>query len=352
MDLGARAVSPEALPNGWTCPAGQFLEGLAGVAPDFDSWRATEEAHLSRLMADLLQAAADRAEADRRFDAAAGFLTQGLARDPLSGSVLWRLMRIRMARKRPDIALRLYAEMESRLQAEFGTMPEAETRDLARDIRARRQAPSAEMRPAPNLQEGPRSASDPGRPALPDRPSIAVLPFKNLSDDAEQAYFADGVTEDIITELSRFRNLLVIARNSSFAFRRQTATLAQIADSLQVRFVLQGTLRRSERQVMVTARLIDSESGEHLWSDRDKRDIGDIFLLQEEFTRSVVGALAPQIELAEIARAQHVPRMRFRPVILRSGPRRPSTTRSDRAARICTSGHSGWPGSRSNAIRP
>ncbi|MGI3187306.1 BTAD domain-containing putative transcriptional regulator [Nioella aestuarii] len=311
MQVEALAASPDKLPQGWTSPRGQFLEGLSGLTPDFDNWRATEEMRLSRLISDLLRSAADRAENARRLDEAAGFLTRVLDRDPLDETTLRRLMRLRMAQKRPDIALGLYNEMEQRLKAELEALPEAETRELVREVRSRRLARAQPGAQAPEPRTTPDEGTERSRNLFPaanrDRPSVAVLPFENLSGDADQDYFADGVTEDIIAELSRFRNLLVIAPNSSFAFRRDGASLVNIADALRVRFLLQGSLRRSAQQIMVTARLIDTETGENVWSDRYRREIQDIFLLQEEITRSVVGALAPQIELAEMARAKRLP---------------------------------------------
>jgi TolB-like protein len=141
---------------------------------------------------------------------------------------------------------------------------------------------------------------------LPDKPSIAVLPFTNMSGDAEQEYFSDGITEDIITELSRFPTLFVIARNSSFAYKGQSVDLRRVAQELGVRFVLEGSIRRAGKRVRITGQLIDSETGNHIWAERYDRDLDDIFELQEEITRNVVGAIAPQIELAELDRVRRV----------------------------------------------
>jgi TolB-like protein len=139
---------------------------------------------------------------------------------------------------------------------------------------------------------------------LPDKPSIAVLPFNNMSGDPEQEYFSDGITEDIITELSRFSSLFVIARNSSFAYKGQAVDLRQVAQDFGVRFVLEGSIRRAGKRVRITAQLIDSETGKHIWAERYDRDLEDIFALQEEITQNVVGAIAPQIELAELERGR------------------------------------------------
>jgi adenylate cyclase len=141
-------------------------------------------------------------------------------------------------------------------------------------------------------------------PTPPDRPSIAVLPFVNFSGDPEQTYFSDGVTEDIITELSRFRSLLVIARNSSFAFREQPIDITEIARRLGVQYVLEGSVRRVGSRVRVTAQLIDAARGTHVWAERYDRDLADIFEVQDEVVRTVVATVAGRLEAAgaELAR--------------------------------------------------
>jgi TolB-like protein/Flp pilus assembly protein TadD len=168
--------------------------------------------------------------------------------------------------------------------------------------------------PEPNalLVEGLRKAAGPEEPLpLPDKPSIAVLPFANMSGDPEQEYFSDGITEDIITELSRFPSLFVIARNSSFSYKGKSVDVRQIARELGVRYVLEGSIRRAGNRVRITAQLIDSDTGNHLWAERYDRDLEDIFDLQDEITRNVVGAIAPQIELAEMARVRSVRSAKF-----------------------------------------
>jgi TolB-like protein len=141
----------------------------------------------------------------------------------------------------------------------------------------------------------------------PDRPSITVLPFQNLSGDAEQEYFADGVVEDIITALSRLRWLFVIARNSSFAFKGRAAGVKEIGQELGVRYVLEGSLRKSGNKVRITGQLIDATTGTHLWAERFEGALDDIFDLQDRIAESVVGAIAPQLERAEIERAKRKP---------------------------------------------
>ncbi len=142
---------------------------------------------------------------------------------------------------------------------------------------------------------------------LPDKPSIAVLPFQNLSGDPEQDYFADGVVEDIITAFSRVRWLFVIARNSSFTYRGRAVDVKQVGRELGVGYVLEGSVRSAADRVRITGQLIDATTGAHLWAERFEGTLDDIFELQDQIAASVVGAIAPQVELAEIERAKRKP---------------------------------------------
>jgi TolB-like protein len=142
---------------------------------------------------------------------------------------------------------------------------------------------------------------------LPDKPSIAVLPFDNMSGDPEQEYFSDGITEDIITELSRFSSLFVIARNSSFAFKGQSIDVKSIARELGVRYMLEGSVRRAGNRLRINAQLLDTEMATHIWAERYNGSTDDIFELQDEITRNIVGSIAPQIEIAEVERGRGLP---------------------------------------------
>src|SRR5262249_37560212 len=141
-------------------------------------------------------------------------------------------------------------------------------------------------------------------PPLPDKPSIAVLPFDNLSRDPEQEYFADGMVEEIITALSRFHGLFVIARNSSFAYKGRAVDVKQVGRELGGRYVLEGSVRKAGSRVRITGQLIDVSTGAHLWADRFEGGLEDIFDLQDQVTASVVGAIAPKLEQAEMERAK------------------------------------------------
>jgi TolB-like protein len=144
----------------------------------------------------------------------------------------------------------------------------------------------------------PGGAAATSRPALPlpSKPSIAVLPFQNMSGDPEQEYFADGMVEEITTALSRFRTLFVIARNSSFTYKGKAVDVKQVGRELGVRYVLEGSVRKAANRVRITAQLVDASTGAHLWADRIEGTIEDIFELQDQVTTSVVGQIAPKLE--------------------------------------------------------
>jgi TolB-like protein len=142
---------------------------------------------------------------------------------------------------------------------------------------------------------------------LPNRPSIAVLPFQNMSGDPEQEYFADGVVEEIITALSRFQQLFVIARNSSFTYKHRPVDVKQVGRELGVRYLLEGSVRRASSRIRITGQLIDAAMGTHLWADRFDGGVEDIFDLQDQVTARVVSAIAPKLEQAEIERAKRKP---------------------------------------------
>jgi adenylate cyclase len=149
-------------------------------------------------------------------------------------------------------------------------------------------------------QAGPQAATL----TIPDKPSLAVLPFDNMSGDPEQAFFADGIAEDIITGLSRFRSLFVIARNSSFTYKNTAVDVRSVGQQLGVRYVLEGSVRRVANRVRVTAQLVEAETGNHLWAENFDRELEDIFAVQDEITQRIVGALQPEIGAAEWERAR------------------------------------------------
>ncbi|MCA1441812.1 hypothetical protein I6F07_16615 [Ensifer sp. IC4062] len=139
---------------------------------------------------------------------------------------------------------------------------------------------------------------------MPDKPSIAVLPFVNMSSDRETDYFADGIVEDITTALSHIPRLFVVARNSSFTYKGRTVDVREVGRALGVRYVLEGSVRRSGDRLRLTGQLINASDGAHLWAERFDGKVRDLFDLQDDMTASIVGAIAPRLELAEVERAR------------------------------------------------
>jgi TolB-like protein len=183
--------------------------------------------------------------------------------------------------------------------------------DTGQDQRFIRTVPRKGFRFVGEVTEASNEASTdnatPRALALPDKPSIAVLPFVNMSGDAEQDYFADGMVEDIITALSHIRWLFVIARNSSFTYKGRSSDVKQIGQDLGVRYVLEGSVRRAANRVRITGQLVDAETGGHLWAERYEGALDDVFELQDRITQSVVGAIAQELERAEIERSKRKP---------------------------------------------
>jgi adenylate cyclase len=190
------------------------------------------------------------------------------------------------------ISAKVLDEVRGRLELREEDMGEVALKNIARPVRVFR------------IWQRDKVASRPRGPALPDKPSIAVLPFENMSGDAEQEYFGDGIAEDIITALSRVRGFFVIARNSSFAYKGKAVDIRQIARDLGVRYVLEGSVRKSGDRLRVTGQLIDASSGTHVWSERYDRDVTDIFAVQDEITENVVASIESQVYAAEHLRSE------------------------------------------------
>ncbi|MGE0422376.1 MAG: adenylate/guanylate cyclase domain-containing protein [Reyranellaceae bacterium] len=193
-----------------------------------------------------------------------------------------------------------------RLKTTFEDMGDLRLKNIERPIPTYRATWDAADWPAMGVEASlPPTPAVPAEPSLtlPDKPSIAVLPFTNMSGDPEQEYFTDGITEDIITELSRFRSLFVIARNSSFSYKGKSPDVRQVGRELGVRYVLEGSIRRAGGRIRITAQLIEAGTGSHIWAERYDRALEDVFEVQEEVTRAIVSALAPEIEATEQARA-------------------------------------------------
>jgi adenylate cyclase len=187
-----------------------------------------------------------------------------------------------------------------RLPYAFEDMGEQSVKNIARPVRVYRVLDRA-------VPVGQPLPGSPQALPLPDKPSVAVLPFTNMSGDPEQEFFADGIAEDIITALSRYPSLFVIARNSCFTYKGRAVDVKQVGRELGVRYVLEGSLRKSGNRIRVTAQLVEAETGKHVWAERYDRDLADIFALQDEIAEAVTIAIAPAIADAELRRAMRKP---------------------------------------------
>jgi adenylate cyclase len=189
-----------------------------------------------------------------------------------------------------------HRQIRGKVDITFENLGSQSLKNIAEPMRVWRVPNGLVAPPVPN-----RPPVDDAEPlALPDRPSIAVLPFQNMSGDPEQEYFADGIVDDITTALSRFKLVFVIARNSSFAYKGKAVDIKQIGRELGVRYVLEGSVRKAAGKVRITGQLIDATTGVHLWADRFEGDLSDIFALQDQMTEGVVSAIAPRMFQTEI----------------------------------------------------
>lgn len=194
-----------------------------------------------------------------------------------------------------------YRQVRSRLDLAISDLGETTLKNIVEPIRvyALQVGLAASAQPTPGAPVEPSTQL-----SLPEKPSIAVLPFQNMSGDAEQDYFADGMVEDILTGLARIKWLFVIARNSSFAYKGKSVDVKQAGHELGVRYVLEGSVRKMANRVRVTGQLVEAETGRHIWADRYDRTLDDVFALQDELTMSVVAAIEPSLRQAEIERVK------------------------------------------------
>src|SRR5271155_5805055 len=198
-----------------------------------------------------------------------------------------------------------YRQVKARLDLAVADLGATQLKNIAEPVRvySLQVGLPAQAKPAAPV-EAKSEEKPPARLALPDKPSIAVLPFQNMSGDAEQEYFVDGMVEDIITGLSRIKWLFVIARNSSFVYKGKAVDIRQVGRELGVRYVLEGGVRKAGGRLRVTGQLIDAETGAHLWADRFDGGIDDVFDLQDRITDKVIGIVEPSLHRSEIERAR------------------------------------------------
>ncbi len=272
---------------------GPLLDGHGVRDGAFEDWLSVERTRLHDLAVDVL----DRFAASQSGDAAIETAQRLLQLDPVREETHRLLMRLYAAAGQRAQALRQYQQCRDTLQRELQEKPDIETERLCRQIQD-------ETMPA--LETRATAAKPDPAPPPGSKPSIAVLPFTNLSGDPEQDYFSDGITEDIITELSRFRSLFVIARNSSFQFRDKAVDVRRVGRELGVQYVVEGSIRRSGERLRVTAQLIEAETGNHIWAERYDRDLHDIFDVQDELAHAVAATVSGRIDMAGRERSAHL----------------------------------------------
>jgi len=277
---------------------GDFLDGLDVRDEAFEDWR---RGRRQVLRAQAIQALASLVELQDGAQAIATALRL-LALDPLNEAAHRTLMRLYAASGERTMALKQYQACREILAAELELSPEPETERLMHEIRDG----AARTGEAMESAVGPKPSTLEPSP-LPDRPSIAVLPFTNMSGDAEQQYFSDGITEDIVTELSRFGMLEVVARNSAFVLRDQAIDVHEAGKALGARYLLEGSLRKIGNRIRLTTQLIDVESGKHVWAERYDRELEDIFAIQDDLTHAIVATLAGRLETADTERSLRKP---------------------------------------------
>jgi TolB-like protein/DNA-binding SARP family transcriptional activator/Tfp pilus assembly protein PilF len=311
--------SPAALERAATLYQADLLDGFSLRERDFEEWLSGERERLRERAVQLFLRLVERRGASG-VEPSIRWALRILALDPVHEPAHRALMELYAAQGRHGAALRQYEQLRDTLSRELGARPQPDTEALAKRIRDDRRSPArtlAEPLPLPFDAEAPLEAIFSVSPVevaplltpslAPEPPSIVVLPFQNLSGDPEQEYFSDGIVEEITTALSRFRSLFVIARNSAFIYKGRAVDVRQVGRELGVRYLLEGSVRKAANRVRITGQLIDASTAAHLWADRFDGTPEDIFELQDQVTASVVGAISPALEHAEIERAKRKP---------------------------------------------
>jgi adenylate cyclase len=191
----------------------------------------------------------------------------------------------------------VFDHVKSKVALKFEDLGEQQVKNIRQPVQVHRIVLESDA--DPNIALGNAATLE-----LPDKPSIAVLPFDNMSGDPEQEYFSDGITEDIITELARFRSLFVIARNSSFSYKGASPNIQDVGRDLGVQYVVEGSVRKAGNRVRITAQLIEAASGTHVWAERYDRELDDIFAVQDEVVREITTAVPGQLDVEALARVR------------------------------------------------
>ena len=232
----------------------------------------------------------------------------------------------------------VYDQVRNKLDLTYIDLGAQSVKNIAEPVRAYRvsQADGTPATAAPATPATPAAAGAASETAGPAKPSIAVLPFDNMSKDEEQEYFVDGITEDIITELSRYHDLFVIARNSTFTYKGKAVDVTEVGRDLGVRYVVEGSVRKAGNRVRITVQLVDAADGHHLWAERYDRELEDVFAVQDEITQVIVANLPRRVEAAHLEEAKHKPteNMAAYDYILRAKDHHHKRTQADNAKAI------------------
>ena len=316
--------TPEALQRAAGLYRGDLLDGFSIDEVAFDDWLRQERTRLQEPALGVFQRLLEHYANTGAIERGIAVANRLLSLDPFQEGVQRTLMRLYLYQERRGAALAQYQRCRQVLQRDLGAEPEPETRALYQQILKtgsesgapdddsdREQSERAQMIFASPRECERQPLNLPARPAWAKRrspsPSIAVLPFENLNDESERKYLCDGVAEDIITELSRFRELYVIARNSSFSYSDNQVPLRQIGRELGVQYLLAGSLRRRGGQIRVTAQLVEAGSGHQIWAERYDEPVDDLFAVQDEVVRRIVATLVGRIAAERLVQARRKP---------------------------------------------
>jgi len=294
--------SRDALDGAVSLYTGRLLADMAIPEEAWTEWIEAQRQRLEGLALDAMVKLGEQELKAGNHEPALSAANRAIAISGLREDAHRLVMRALAAGGRRADALKHYEDLKELLKRELTVEPDPDTRSLAAELRKPHMARSGS-----EARSGPPSETGAVLLPLPDRPSIAVLPFANMSGDPEQEYFADGMVDDILSALSRVRWLFVIARQSSFIYKARSADVRQIGRELGVRYVVEGSVRKSGNRVRIVAQLIETESGAHIWADRYESGLTDIFALQDEITERIVSAVELNVQAAEIKRARVKP---------------------------------------------
>lgn len=297
----AKGDDPETLRRCLDLYRGELLEGVVPREPVFDEWLLLARGRLQKTACQVAGRLAALLREQNRIDESIQALTDMLAIDGAHEPAHRELMQLLAMKGRRTDALRQYQACVDALARELGAEPSPETKELFASLQ--------KAGPAPESRMSAESTTAPAQDGA-DHPTVAVLPFENLSAKKD-AYFVDGIAEDLITALSRFDSLDVIARGSSFAFRGRELTDQDIARELGAQFLVRGSVQRAASRVRINVQLLDAHAGLTVWADRFDRDMEDVFLLQDEITSTLVSTLAGRVEAARLAQARRAPAERL-----------------------------------------